>query len=127
MSHFTRIKTQMVEQEYLLTALRQLGYEVEEGPTKIRGWGAGRMPVDIRVSTGRRGYDIGFRKAGDHFECVADWWGVRGVRRNQFLQQVAQRYAYHATCAKLKEQGFDVVEEEEEKDGRIHLVLRRIA
>ena len=31
MSHFSRIKTQMVEKEYLLLALKDAGYSCEEG------------------------------------------------------------------------------------------------
>ena len=35
MSHFTRLKTQMVEKEYLTQALRDLGYGYEEGSVKV--------------------------------------------------------------------------------------------
>jgi hypothetical protein len=126
MSHFTRIKTQMVEKEYLLWALKDLGYKYEEGDVKIRGFGLQRTPVEIQVSTGRRGYDIGFRKAGGVYEIVADWWGVRGINRKKFLEQVTQRYAYHAARAKLEAQGFALVSEEVQEGERIHLVLRRM-
>ena len=55
--------------------------------------------------------------------------GERGwsMSRAQFLQQVSQRYAYHAARAKLEEQGFTLASEEVREDGRIHLVLRRMA
>ena len=43
------------------------------------------------------------------------------------MQTVHQRYAYHATRAKLEAQGFDLVEETQEEGGRIHLRLRRMA
>lgn len=124
MSHFTRIKTRMVEQEYLTRALKDLGYACEEGDVKIRGFGGRRTQVQIRVKS--RGYDIGFRKVGGAYEVVADWWGVRGVKQKQFIQQVSQRYAYHATRAKLEEQGFTLVSEEVQDGDRIHLVLRRM-
>ena len=124
MSHFTKIKTQMVEREYLLQALKDLGYACEEEDAKIGGFGRQRQQVDIKVKT--RGYDIGFRKAGKSYEIVADWWGVRGINRKEFLQQVTQRYAYHAARAKLEERGFTLASEEVQEDGRIHLVLRRM-
>ncbi|MBI3946290.1 MAG: DUF1257 domain-containing protein [Armatimonadetes bacterium] len=127
MSHFTRIKTQMVEKEPLMRALRDLGYAPEEGAVTVRGWGGRRAGVEIRVPTGRLGYDIGFRKVGGAYECVADWWGVRGIRQDRFLQQVTQRYAYHAAREKLEAQGFTLAAEETTADGRIHLVLRRMA
>jgi hypothetical protein len=56
---------------------------------------------------------------------VADWWGIRGIKRDQLVQQLTQRYAYQAARTKLAEQGFELVEEEQQKDGRIHLMLRR--
>jgi hypothetical protein len=124
MSHFTKIRTQMVERAYLIQALEDLGYACEEENVTIRGFGRQSQQVDIRVKT--RGYDIGFRKVGKSYEVVADWWGVRGINREKFLQQVTQRYAYHAARAKLEEQGFALTSEDMQEDGRIHLVLRRM-
>ncbi len=56
---------------------------------------------------------------------VADWWGINDIKQEQFLQQISQRYAYHAAKAKLEEQGFSLVSEETQEGERIHLVLRR--
>ncbi len=38
-----------------------------------------------------------------------------------------QRYAYHASRAKLEQQGFNMVEEKVEDTGQIRIVLRRMA
>jgi hypothetical protein len=117
----------MVEKEHLLRALQELGFSYQEGTVEIRGYGGQRTQVEIKVPTQNPGYDIGFRKAGDTYELVADWWGVRGINRDQFLQQLTQRYAYHAARAKLEEQGFSLVSEEVQAGDRIHLLLRRMA
>ncbi len=122
MSHFTKIRTQMMEREYLIQAIEDLGYACEEDAT-IRGFGCQRQQVDIKVKT--RGYDVGFRRVGASYEIVADWWGVRGTNRKKFVQQVTQRYAYHAARAKLEERGFTLANEDVQQDGQIHLVLRR--
>ena len=133
MSHLTRIKTQMVEQEYLIQALKDLGYTCEAGNLEVRGFGGARTRVEVKVTPknllGKIGvsYDIGFRKSDNTYEVVADWWGVHGINREQFLQQVTQRYAYHAARAKLEEQGFALVSEEVQEGKQIHLVLRRMA
>jgi hypothetical protein len=58
------------------------------------------------------------------YEIVADWWGIKDIQQDQFLQQVSQRYAYYAAKAKLEEQGFSLVSEEAQQGDRIHLVLR---
>jgi hypothetical protein len=128
MSHFSRIKTQMVEKEYLLQALKDAGYSYEEGDNlKIRGYGGNQTQVEIKVPTKFLSYDIGFRKNGSAYECIADWWGVRGINHQKFMQQITQRYAYHATRAKLEAQGFSLVSEEVQEGNRIHLRLRRMA
>lgn len=128
MSHFTRIKTQMVEKEFLLKALKDLGYAYEEGELNVRGFARERAGVEIKVRAGGLlAREIGFRKNGDTYEIVADWWGIGGPKRAEFQQQVTRRYAYHAARAKLEAQGFNLVAEEVEQDGQIRLVLRRMA
>ena len=127
MSHFTTVKTRLVIREHLLAALRDLKLQFEEGDVRVRGHLAQTERADIRIPTRNPEYDIGFRQVGEAFECIADWEGVRGFKQATFLQQVTQRYAYHAACQKLSEQGFALASEEVSKEGRIHLVLRRSA
>jgi hypothetical protein len=123
MSHFSRIKTRMVERQHLLAALRDLGYTPEEGDVRVRGFFGQRAHAEIKVPT--KSQDIGFRHTAQGYEIVADW-GLGGVKQKDFVQQLQQRYAYHAARAKLEEQGFSLVSEEQE-GGRIRLVLRRMA
>jgi hypothetical protein len=54
-------------------------------------------------------------------------WGVREFKRKKFIHQLTQQYAFHGTCEKLQAQGFTVARQENQEDGRIHLVLRRMA
>ncbi len=126
MSHFSRMKTQMVEREYLIRALEDLGYTCEEGSVEIGGYWGTQTTADIKVATGSPGYDIGFRKVGNAYEIVADWWGITDTKQKHFKQQVTQRYAYHATRSLLEMQGFGVVSEQVDQGKRIHLVLRRM-
>ena len=126
MSHFTTIKTKIVEKEYLKQALSELGHNYQEGNIQIRGYQGIQTPVAIKILTKNTGYDIGFRQSDNAYEIVADWWGIKDIKQDQFLQQVSQRYAYHAAKAKLEEQGFSLVSEEAQEGDRIHLVLRRI-
>ncbi|MEN6410224.1 MAG: DUF1257 domain-containing protein [Anaerolineaceae bacterium] len=125
MSHISRIKTQMVDKTLLLAALKDLGYAFKDQPSVLHGFGA-RTPVDIVVSAGPLKGEIGLRKSGEVYEIIADWWGVHGITQKQFTDKLAQRYAYLATRNKLEEQGFSLVSEQTEKDGRIHILLRRM-
>jgi hypothetical protein len=66
MSHITRIRTQMVEQEYLTKALDDLGYtyEVEQGD---------RVRVELPGFLRRK---VRFSKRGGAYELVGDFWGL---------------------------------------------------
>lgn len=125
MSHFSSIKTKIVEKEYLLQALDDLGYSYKDSPGSIKGWGVESRKVDIRVKSGLR-YRIGFQSTTDGYTIVADWMTVK-EKKQAFADKVMQRYAYHATKATLAKQGFDLVSENVNEDGKIHLVLRRTA
>ena len=126
MSHISHVKTQMIEKEFLTQALKDLGYSYEEGDLEIKGTGGKKANVAIKINL-RLSLDIGLQKNGDAYEIVADWYGVRGIKKKEFSEKLMQRYAYVATKAKLEEQGFSLVSEEVGEKGKIHLVLRRAA
>jgi hypothetical protein len=126
MSHISRVRTQMVEKEYLLKALADLGYSYEEGNFHISRGRSEQTNVEIRVRI-PLSYDVGFKKTGEHYEIIADWWGVRSSDKKKMTSVLLQRYAYHATLAKLTDQGFELVNEETSEKGEIRLVLRRTA
>ncbi len=125
MSHFTKIKTRLINKELLIKALQDLGYNVNDGKVQIRGYEGQKTDVDIMIPTGNTGYDIGFRKEGDSYSLVADWWGIRDITSEDFLNRVQQKYAYNAVRERMEEQGFELIEEENEEDKTIHLTLRR--
>src|SRR5436190_23441444 len=111
MSHFTMIKTKVVERDHLITALRDLGYQFEVGDLEVRGVQGNKTNAEVRIETTQRGFDIGLRKAGEHYECIADWGGIRDVKRDTFLQEVQWRSAYHATRAILEGHACTIAQE----------------
>ncbi len=126
MSHFSTIKTQIIDKDFALMAIKDLGFTYEEGEQEVKAFGGQKTPVDIRIKL-PLSYDIGLRKRGSNYEIVADWFGVRGISQKDFTQRLMQRYAYHAARAKLEQQGFNMVEEKVEETGQIRIVLRRMA
>ena len=125
MSHFSRIQTQLTDPTYLLQALHELGFSVEQGALKVDGFLGRQAEAEILIKL-ENSYGIGLRFSDGAYEIVADWAGVRGLNQKQFVQQLTQRYAYCASLAKLEAQGFSLVEETRQGDGQIHLVMRRI-
>jgi hypothetical protein len=127
MSHFTTLKTQIVSRDHLLAALEDLGIEFETGQLEIAGYGGIRTQVEIRIPSTNPAYQIGFRRQGERYELVADWYGIKDINRETFLGRVTQRYAYRVTKEQLERQEFTVVEEEVRSDGTIHVTVRRMA
>ena len=135
MSHFTRLKTRITDVAALTKALADVGFkdvEVHATPQHLYGFVGDRREQTAEVIIRKRqigwlSNDIGFQRQPDGtFEAIISEYD-RGKYSPQWLEKLTQRYAYHLARAKLGEQGFDLVSEETAKDGRIHLVLRRMA
>jgi hypothetical protein len=125
-SHFTTIKTKLTEKKYILKALSDLGLAFQVGNLKIRGYKNKLMYVDIKISTNNPDFDLGFRKRGETYDLIADWWGIKDIDKNDFLLQIHQRYAYHVAKDFLTQKDFTILEEKNEEDRSIHIVVRRM-
>lgn len=124
MSHFTQVATKIKNKEILLSALRELGYEVEEN-TLITGYRGQETPVDIAVRM-QQGYDIGFVLGADGtYSFVTDWFGVQGTNEQEFTTKVQQQYALTTVMEQVRRQGFNVVEQQRDAGGEIRLTVRR--
>ncbi len=126
MSHFTRVRTRLKEKAYIIAALQQMGYQVHDQRGSVRGFGNKQVEVEFSVRPRPMSYAIGFRKTGEGYDIIADWWGVRGVRQAEFTRKLTQLYAYQAAKQNLEAQGFTLAEEQVDAEGRIHLLLRRM-
>lgn len=133
MSHFTTIRTKMIDQHHLLAALRDLGFstvESQTAPSTLFGYKGDARPemaeiIIRRKYIGGASNDIGFAKSADGtFQAIISGYDQRKYSQS-WLQKVQHRYAYHATKAALSNEGFSLVEEEQQQDGTLHLVLRR--
>jgi hypothetical protein len=134
-SHFTRLKTRITDRAALIKALADVGYKLVEAhdtPQHLYGYQGDKRAQAAEVIVRRRhigslSNDLGFRRTDDgSFEAIISRYDRR-KHSQSWLDRLTQRYAYHVARAKLQEQGFDLVSEETVKDGRIHLVLRRLA
>ena len=122
MSHFSTIKIQIKNGEILHQCLQEMGYEVE-CKKKVRGYAGDttRAEYVIRQSNG---YDLGFRRNGETYEIVADFWGTR-INQQQFVHTLNQNYAHKTLIAAVQEQGFNVEEQETLEDGTVRVVVGR--
>lgn len=122
MSHFTTIKVQIKNGEILHETLKELGYEVDCN-TYVRGYEGDRTEAEYVIRQ-RNGYDLGFRLNGENYELVADFWGAR-INQQQFINGINQKYAHKTLMTTVKEQGFNIEEEETLADGTVRVVVAR--
>ena len=127
MSHFTRIRTSLVDGDLIEAALRELGYVFERGSVRIKGYTSQTTNAEFRITTESHSYDIGLVKNGGHYDVVADWYGVKGFSRRTFVDSVTRVYTVMSTKKTLVAQGFNIVKESTEKNGETRILLRRVA
>lgn len=135
MSHFTTLKTQITDAEALVAALADVGYnavEVHDNAQPLKGYLGDRRrqrahAIIRRKHIDRASNDIGFERQPDgYFRAVISDYD-RAKHNEKWLGRVTARHAYHATTKTLAAQGFDLVREEQDHDGTMRMVLRRVA
>ncbi|MBV9387951.1 MAG: DUF1257 domain-containing protein [Chroococcidiopsidaceae cyanobacterium CP_BM_ER_R8_30] len=125
MSHFSQIKTQIRNLDFLKTALTDLGIDWKSGPRKVRGYRGQTCTAEVVIEQDN-GYDLGFSWNGKEYELVADlqYW-QQNLSVEGFLKRVTQRYAYNTVVQETAKQGFQVAEQEQNQDGSIRLLVQR--
>jgi hypothetical protein len=122
MSHFTTIKVQIKQGEVLLDVLQELGYQVEQN-TQVRGYMGDKTNAEYVIKQSN-GYDLGFRKNGEGYELVADFWGAK-INQQEFINNISQKYAHKTLMETIQTEGFNVEEEEVLADGTVRVIVGR--
>ncbi|MFM6016945.1 MAG: DUF1257 domain-containing protein [Dolichospermum sp.] len=120
MSHFTTIKVQIKQGEVLLQVLKELGYQVEQN-TQVRGYMGDKTNAEYVIKQSN-GYDLGFRKNGESYELVADFWGAK-INQQEFINNISQKYAHKTLMETIQTEGFNVEEEEVLADGTLRVIV----
>ena len=117
MSHITVMKTEFVLANQLAEALSDIDAEI---------CSQSEDRISARIKFGQKQLSVDFKRSEKCFQVEADWWGVSEAARNRVLGKLKQRYVYRAAVATYAPQGFEVVVENEDQDGRMNLVLQKI-
>ncbi|MFM6106268.1 MAG: DUF1257 domain-containing protein [Sphaerospermopsis kisseleviana] len=120
MSHFTTIKVEIKQGEVLYQVLKELGYQVAQN-TQVRGYMGDKTHAEYVIKQSN-GYDLGFRKNGESYELVADFWGAE-INQQEFINQISQKYAHKTLMETIQTEGFNVEEEEVLTDGTVRVVV----
>ena len=117
------MKIAFADRDLLLQALKDLGYEVEEGNGLHITNGVKSVKVDFLVKVPYT-ESVGFRKGKNGWQLTADWFRVN-LDRKQFENRLKQQYAYLSVKQSLEKQGYLITEETKDEQQRVHIVLRR--
>ena len=126
MSHFTKLKTKILDKNCLLKALRNLNYVFEEDST-IRGYNRRTRKGNVVIKTNGE-YDIGFvRKSNEvPFQILADWYGAAqaiGCSRRDFMNKVQKEYATTKVLHELRKKGYRIKSRSISNTGEIKLLV----
>ncbi len=126
MSHFTKLKTKILDKNCLLKALRNLNYVFEEDST-IRGYNRRTRKGNVVIKTNGE-YDIGFvRKSNEvPFQILADWYGAAqaiGCNRRDFINKVQKEYATTKVLHELRKKGYRIKSRSISDTGEIKLLV----
>ncbi|RSN60022.1 MULTISPECIES: DUF1257 domain-containing protein [Actinomadura] len=134
MSHYTKVRTTITDQERLVGVLNDLGFDQVEShasPTHLYGYQGDRRPEKAEVVVRRRfvgaaSNDLGFHRTPDGtFEAIISGYD-RHKYDSRWLDTVAQRYGRLTALAFAESHGFDVATEETDRaTGEVRLTLRR--
>ncbi|MBW4473542.1 MAG: DUF1257 domain-containing protein [Stenomitos rutilans HA7619-LM2] len=133
MSHFTQIKTEIKDPDALVKALTEMKFkaiEVHETAQPLYGYQGDKRSdtaeiIIRRQYIGRMSNDIGFkRQENGSFTAIISEYD-RHKYSQQWLNQMTQRYAYHALMTQVPLQGFAIEQDEILDDGTIRVVLAK--
>ncbi len=131
MSQFVILRTIITNKAMLLAALKDLGFsnvEVHEKAQHLYGYQGDRRVQTAEVII-RRKYvgsssnDIGFKQREDGtFEAIVSEYDSRGCGYGEeWLNQLTQRYAYHATRDQAEREGLTFISEDVNERQEIRL------
>ena len=125
MSHFTRVRTKLIDGNLIEDTLKELGLKFSRNNEAIRGWRGGTTTAEFRILSGDSSYDIGLDRKGNSYELVADWYGIKSFSREKLVGDLNRTYALLGTKRTLERQGFKLSAETKQRDGSIKLVLSK--
>ena len=127
MSHFTTIKTEILDPEILKKTLSELKFEFQENG-KILEYQGRIENVDIAVKMfGSSCLGFNKRSEEENYEIRGTSEILNQKEVKEIINLIRSEYAYRKIVHESRKRGFSLVQEERLKAGTIKLVLRKVA
>ncbi len=127
MSHWTKIKLNLTDEDVLQKALTRMGFKVEKGSFNVEAYGTSAT-ASLRIDK-----SVGLQKQSDGtFSMVGDFYHAGTQKAKQYYGQnqkfqddLTQAYVIEDAIEKLSVLGFEITENEEGllgSDGMLRMV-----
>ena len=127
MSHFTTIRTEILDPEILKKTLSDLKFEFQENG-KIPEHEGRIENVDIAVKIfGSSCLGFNKRSGEENYEIRGITEILNHIEVKERINLIRSEYAYRKIIHETRKRGFSLVQEERLKTGTIKLVLRKVA
>ena len=127
MSHFTTVRTKILDLDILKRTISDLGFRMKENDWRI-GHDGKMEEIDLSVRIAPE-TDLLFKKGENGKGYVIT--GIPEIREREkiwrIIQMIQQEYAYRKVLHETRKRGFSLVQEERVKAGVIKLVLKKVA
>jgi hypothetical protein len=123
MSHVTKVKTHLKDGLVLRTALKKLGYQVEEYDLRQSSGGK-----DLEFVAKKGKVSIGFKGSRENkalYEMLADWEAM-GTRREDLVNTIYQAYSQEKIMDLARAKGYSLMKNRMNEKGQIEIVLRKV-
>jgi len=127
MSHFTTVKTEILDLDILKRTISDLGFSMKENDWHI-GHDGKMEDIDLSVRIAPQS-DLLFKKEvpGKGYVITAVEKTPEREKTRRIVQMIQQEYAYRKVLHETRKRGFSLVQEERVKAGVIKLVLKKVA
>ena len=127
MSHFTTVKTEILDLDVLKRTISDLGFSMKENDWHI-GHDGQMEQIDLSVRIAPQS-DLLFKKEvlGKGYVITAVGQTPEPVKSRRIIQMIQQEYAYRKVLHETRKRGFSLVQEERVKAGVIKLILKKVA
>jgi len=127
MSHFTTIKTEILDPEILKKTLSDLKFEFKEDG-KIPGHQGRMESVDIVIKIfGNSQFGFNKKPGEENYEIRGTIEILNQKEVKEIINLIRSEYAYRKIVHESRKRGFSLVQEERLKAGSIKLILRKVA